>query len=241
MQTATDKKIDFLNDLEGTDIDSSVYPELERLSRDRNPEIRNRVAQVLDGACGEYTDILLRLLNDRDELVRVNACDSLSGTDSREAINGLEKHISDSSELVREYVYSSLYDTASMNPTAYKSEVRALLLPACKDEKSDRAGAVLACSLYALDEADAVNKIKSYISSEDCYVRNAAVQQLHAICGDVDISCFRKDLQAQYRKESVGFVKDALESLLEDIPTQCSKKGRRLSKKVSLSTTMISN
>ena len=32
MQTATDKKIDFLNDLEGTNIDSSVYPELERLS-----------------------------------------------------------------------------------------------------------------------------------------------------------------------------------------------------------------
>lgn len=218
MQTATDKKIDFLNDLEGTNFDGSVYPELERLSRDYNPEIRNRVAQVLDGACGEYTDILLRLLNDRDELVRVNACDSLSGTDSREAINGLEKHISDSSELVRGYVYSSLYDTASMNPTAYKSEVRALLLSARKDEKSDRAGAVLACSLYALGEADAANKIKSYISSEDCYVRNAAVQQLHAICGDVDISCFRKDLQAQYRKESVGFVKDALESLLKDIP-----------------------
>lgn len=76
----------------------------------------------------------------------------------------------------------------------------------------------MACSLYALGEADAVNKIKSYISSEDCYVRNAAVQQLHVICGDVDISCFRKDLQAQYHKESVGFVKDALESLLEDIP-----------------------
>ena len=109
MQTATDKKIDFLNDLEGTNIDSSVYPELERLSRDCNPEIRNRVAQVLGGARGEYTDILLRLLNDRDELVRVNACDSLSGTDSREVINGLEKHIADSSELVRGYVYSSLY------------------------------------------------------------------------------------------------------------------------------------
>lgn len=90
MQTATDKKIDFLNDLEGTNIDSSVYTELERLSRDCNPEIRNRVAQVLGGARGEYTDILLRLLNDRDELVRVNACDSLSGTDSREAINELE-------------------------------------------------------------------------------------------------------------------------------------------------------
>lgn len=65
----------------------------------------------------------------------------------------------------------------------------------------------MACSLYALGEADAANKIKSYISSEDCYVRNAAVQQLHAICGDADISCFRKDLQAQYHKESVGFVK----------------------------------
>ena len=209
MQTATDKKIDFLNDLEGTNIDSSVYPELERLSRDCNPEIRNRVAQVLGGARGEYADILLRLMNDRDELVRVNACDSLSGTDSREVINGLEKHIADSSELVRGYVYSSL--------AAYKSEVRALLLSACKDEKSDRAGAILVCSLYALGEADAANKIKSYISSEDCYVRNAAVQQLHAICGDADISCFRKDLQAQYHKESVGFVKDALESLLEDI------------------------
>lgn len=86
MQTATDKKIDFLNDLEGINIDSSVYPELERLSRDCNPEIRNRVAQVLGGARGEYIDILLRLMNDRDELVRVNACDSLSGTDSREAI-----------------------------------------------------------------------------------------------------------------------------------------------------------
>lgn len=89
---------------------------------------------MLGGARGEYTDILLRLLNDRDELVRVNACDSLSGTDSREAINELEKHISDSSELVRGYVYSSLYDTASMNPAAYKSEMRALLLSARKDE-----------------------------------------------------------------------------------------------------------
>ena len=46
MQTATDKKIDFLNDLEGINIDSSVYPELERLSRDCNPEIRNRVAHA---------------------------------------------------------------------------------------------------------------------------------------------------------------------------------------------------
>ena len=138
MQTATDKKIDFLNDLEGTNIDSSVYPELERLSRDCNPEIRNSVAQVLGGARGEYTDILLRLLNDRDELVRVNACDSLSGTDSCAAINELEKHISDSSELVRGYVYSSLYDTASMNPAAYKSEALALLLADCKDEKSVR-------------------------------------------------------------------------------------------------------
>lgn len=105
MQTATDKKIDFLNDLEGTNIDSSVYPELERLSRDCNPEIRNRVAQVLDGARGEYIDILLRLLNDRDELVRVNVCDSLSGTDSREAINELEKHISDSSTCPRICVF----------------------------------------------------------------------------------------------------------------------------------------
>lgn len=179
MQTAADKKIDFLNDLEGKNIDSSVYPELERLSHDRNPEIRNRVAQVLDGARGEYIDILLRLLNDRDELVRVNACDSLSGTDSREAINGLENHIADSSELVRGYVYSSLYDTASINPAAYKSEVRALLLSAYENEKSLRAGAVLACSLYALGEADTVNKIIHIIRGLLCEKRRRSTASRH--------------------------------------------------------------
>lgn len=129
------KKIDFINSVEQNGLDNSMYFKINKFSRSRNSEVRNRIAQALNGTDNkEYIEILMRLMNDDDEIVRASACDSLAGTESRDAVDEMERHICDSSEIVREYVYSSLFETASLYPKDYKSEIHKLLLPAYEKE-----------------------------------------------------------------------------------------------------------
>ncbi|TYQ18377.1 UNVERIFIED_CONTAM: HEAT repeat protein [Acetivibrio alkalicellulosi] len=85
---------------------------LECLSRDEDSEVRLRIAQILVFSNDEYTEkILVRLLDDNDELVRVNACDSLCNSSSKEVASFLiNKATKDKSSLVRTYAIMSVAD-----------------------------------------------------------------------------------------------------------------------------------
>ena len=88
------KKIDFINSVEQNGLDNSMYFKINKFSRSRNSEVRNRIAQALNGTGDkEYIEILMRLMNDDDEIVRASACDSLAGTESRDAVDEMERII----------------------------------------------------------------------------------------------------------------------------------------------------
>lgn len=211
------KKIDFINSVEKNGLDNSMYFKINKFSRSRNSEVRNRIAQALNGTGNkEYIEILMRLMNDDDEIVRASACDSLAGTESRDAVDEMERHICDSSEIVREYVYSSLFETASLYPKGYKSEIHKLLLSAYEKEKSYRAKAVLSCVLCGLGE-NLTEEIKKYLHCEDCYVRKAVLEQLDDISDNTDISLLLPDLIELHDVETVNFVKSSFEKLIDKL------------------------
>lgn len=218
MWRTVNKKIDFINSVEQNGLDNSMYFKINKFSRSRNSEVRNRIAQALNGTGDkEYIEILMRLMNDDDEIVRASACDSLAGTESRDAVDEMERHICDSSEIVREYVYSSLFETASLYPKDYKSEIHKLLLSAYEKEKSYRAKAVLSCALYGLGEKILTEEIKNYLHCEDCYVRKVVLEQLDDISDNTDISLLLPDLIELHGAETVNFVKSSFEKLIDKL------------------------
>ena len=93
-------------------LDENDLTKLEYLAKDKDDEIRGYIASVLILSNSIYSEkILKNLMNDKDELVRANACDSLGSFSSAELINLMKDHIQkDKSSLVRGYAALSLVD-----------------------------------------------------------------------------------------------------------------------------------
>lgn len=108
-----DEKLDIIEALGNSDVFTEYNLELLRyFSQDEEGEVRVKVAEILVFSSSSYTEeILINLLKDKDELVRVNACDSLSVSRSCEVINLLKDRIlMDKSSLVRGYAALSIGD-----------------------------------------------------------------------------------------------------------------------------------
>ena len=85
---------------------------LEGFSKDRDADIRGLVVEVLYDRDSEKAETILQiLLSDKDNMVRVNACDSLRGSMNKDMIEILKKYaICDPYFLVRGYAVSSIAD-----------------------------------------------------------------------------------------------------------------------------------
>ncbi len=108
-----DEKLDLIGKIEESDkYTKDDLKVLDSLSQDEDSEVRSRVAEILVFSNTVETEkILIRLLNDKEELVRVNACDSLSPSSSKDVISLLiDKAKNDKSSLVRAYAVMSVAD-----------------------------------------------------------------------------------------------------------------------------------
>ncbi|HEX9060575.1 MAG TPA: HEAT repeat domain-containing protein, partial [Clostridia bacterium] len=106
-----EEKYNLLNKLSDSDcITEDDLKILNILSFDEGDEIRSQVAEILENA--DYKDaegILVRLLQDKDGLVRAIACDSLRYSNSIEILNLLINIIKkDRVDLVRGYAANSI-------------------------------------------------------------------------------------------------------------------------------------
>lgn len=95
-------------------IDEKDIKTLIGLLKTNNSEIKSYIAELLVMASGEDAEIaLINLCKDEDELVRVNACDSLSVFSTSASYEQLLKSaLNDPSILVRTYAVLSLADIA---------------------------------------------------------------------------------------------------------------------------------
>lgn len=93
-------------------IDEKDIKTLIGLLKTNNSEIKSYIAELLVMASGEDAEIaLINLCKDEDELVRVNACDSLSVFSTSASYEQLLKSaLNDPSILVRTYAVLSLAD-----------------------------------------------------------------------------------------------------------------------------------
>lgn len=107
------QKLKMVEQLENIDnLSNDNLKLLDYLSNDEDYEVKAKVAEVLvESNNTEAEKILIKLLKDKDELVRVNACDSLCNSNSYEVICLLKDRIlKDKSNLVKGYAILSLAD-----------------------------------------------------------------------------------------------------------------------------------
>lgn len=166
---------------------------LDELSSNVHSDIRNRVAEVLVGCTPSLSEsILLKLLNDTDEIVRVNACDSLCYCISDKVIEALKIKAKNDTYLVRGYAVMSLGDIALSVGPPKNDEIHSYLLKVFLKEKSIWVKIHYYYVLYTLG---------------DLYYLQDLLQQLHNIQYRIRIITIRslEKIIAEDNKEEILF------------------------------------
>lgn len=170
-----DEKLSIIEEIEDSeDIAEADLSILDKLSRDKDDEIRARVAEVLVFTNSiKAENILIRLIKDKDELVRVNACDSLCNSNSVETVDYLKERIlKDKSNLVKGYAVLSLADVA-ININYNTDNLSIFLLDVLKKEKIIWVKINLYKALYMLGNKTYLNLLLNEINNR--YYRNRCI------------------------------------------------------------------
>jgi HEAT repeat protein len=149
---------------------SSFVSQLSAKSPDERREAAAQIGSILARA-GDSPQALIRALQDRSELVRVQAAESLGLISDRAALRGLWIALKDRSGLVRGYVASAIGDLGTN-----KDVVR--LRRALARERSPRAKVGYYAALHKLGEREAIPKLIELMRSSDYRVRCAAANNL---------------------------------------------------------------
>ena len=167
---------------EKDDIGSGDVKIITQLSGHEDPEIRAYSAQLLVSAKGssDAEKALIELCSDSDELVRVNACDSLTAFADIGAYNQLlDCVLNDDSQLVKRYAILSLIDIMNYIKID-KNNLKKLFLIT---SSSDNVPLMAACykGLYLLGDEKYLDNIIELTTAESYRDRCAVVN----ILGDI--------------------------------------------------------
>lgn len=193
--------------------------------RCKNGEVRLRTAQVLANVEEEsLLQLLYPLVNDPEELVRVNACDSLGNSKSPASYQLLVTKLQDT-PLVRSYVVLSLADIALSLGEKLQEECFHLLLEHLQTEEAP--GVTIGCyrSLYLLKREERyLDLLLRNLRHPDYRVRSAG---FHLLGDMVTPSNCRKIKQAvlecSKQEESV-----AVSSAINNFKKEFVSKGEKI-------------
>ena len=186
------------------------------LAKNEDGEIRSVIAEVLCEYANEFSEgLLISMLNDIDELVRCNACDSLGSSHSTSCIPPLLEKIKDESELVRCYAILSVTDIIKSTKVSTKpyAELLKTILP-------KEAGIVrLACysALYQFGEKKYLKRIARFLFSSDYHHQIFAIKTLKELKSDENKKVVGKALKKACEKSCPRSVKDVLEQVIKEI------------------------
>lgn len=154
---------------------------LEKCSKSRNTDIRYAAAEqlsVFDSLRAEK--ILLRMLSDKDEMVRANVCDSIGISRSKETIEVLKNYAITDTWLVRGYAIASMGDIA-LNSDADKTDLISFLEQSLQQETETWVKASYYRTLYILGRAEYLSKLLALINDDTYYVRCAVISCIESI------------------------------------------------------------
>ena len=215
------EKISLLLDLEEKsyeeELDENDYSILDKLSYDKEVVIRTLVAEILVESSDEKgEEILLRLTNDNDWLVRADACDSLCISESVTTYNLLKKMAKkDTSGYVRGYAILSLGDIAdNFNK---EDELIEFLEDRLKYEKVEFTKINIYAVLYNLGRKEYFDKLLSMINSKKYTNRCAVVVSLQEIANESNRDMIINVLLEHKKKETAMSVIYTINDAIKEI------------------------
>ena len=193
--------------------------QMEAWSFHEESEIRSRVAEILVLAAPSIIAqrILLRLCEDDNELVRVNACDSLSCYSSKTVIETLINVFSNiqESELVRWYSLMSIIDIVEEDYALVGNTE--LLCKSAMLESSVRIRGAGYMGLYILGDKSKLTPLVSLLSSNRYEDRCAIVCMLENIVDNSNKSMILNTVKKQLEREPTGAMRSKLSRLISFI------------------------
>ncbi|PJI10299.1 HEAT repeat domain-containing protein [Clostridium sp. CT7] len=213
-----DEKLNKIDEIENRSKFNKIdFEVLEKFSHDINDEVRSKVAEVLiftDNKQGE--EILIDLLDDKDELVRTNACDSLCISKSENVIKLLKnKILRDKSNLVRGYAVASLVDIVIAMD--YKIEdMKMFFINVLLREKDNWVKIDVYRGLYMLGDERYLNKLINILNDRNYRNRCSVVNILGALICKENFNVITSALENKFQVEK----SEAVKSSIEDIVTK---------------------
>ena len=199
------------------EFDEDDYSILKELSYDKELTIRALVARILvDSSDEKGEEILLRLTNDKEWLVRADACDSLCISESVTTYNLLKKIAKkDTSGYVRGYAILSLGDIA--DKINKEDELLEYLEDRLKHEKVQFTKINICTVLYNLGRKEYFGKLLSMINSKKYTNRGAVVNCLKYIANESNRDMIINVLLEHKKKETAMSVIYTINDAIKEI------------------------
>ncbi|KHD37620.1 hypothetical protein NL50_05430 [Clostridium acetobutylicum] len=185
---------------------------LKYFSRNANSDVRCRVAEILFSKVNkEGEEILINLIDDKNELVRTNACDSLCSSNSQKILQLLKsKVLEDKSYLVRGYALVSISEIAAR----INHDIREFLICALEKEEVKWVKINFYKALYMVGETTYLKLLIEELNNEYHGIRCAVVNILSEIISRENLEVIMKALKKRLKVEEVMSVKTEIEDFI---------------------------
>ena len=200
---------------EKSKLDTNDINILLELSKIDNSEIKSYIAELLVRSYGEETEkTLINMCNDADEIVRVNACDSLSVFPTLNTYNQLIKcAYNDKSDIVKTYAILSLADI--INQLEIDTTKLQELFEKFSKDKNISISAACFKGLYVLGKRNYLEKLFDLFSSENYQDRCMVVNILGDILNDKNNNYIMSELKKFKEAETSEAVNSTIDSIID--------------------------
>lgn len=209
------------------------YPQLTKkhfkiikaYAHDKDVFVRIQVAKVLINF-NDYIlskKILFELMNDNEELVRINAYDSLSVFDSKDVERLLKKAIKkERRELACAYAITSWAEVVTLRRKIVWKQYFFIHNLKKKNRIRTSERCLLKCCYahYIFGRKKALKEILSFLKSSDYHIRCATLNTLQYIIDSKNISSIKKEVETLLLQEDSRAVRTTAQKLLDiDVDT----------------------
>lgn len=203
-------KLEEKNILTGNDINL-----LKKLLVDSDEEKKILISQILaKDNTTRSENILLGLINDKSELVRANACDSLYNSISNNVVEELLVKANNDTSLVKYYAILSLGDIVEIN-TENKQKVIENLRNLRKNNKDISVNISISKVLYQLGDKAELNILLSYLDDSNYQNRCATLNCISEIISANNFKKIIPILKEKIKAEDSLAVKESLENIIK--------------------------
>lgn len=184
---------------------------LKKLSYDTNSFVKGLVASLMVNSIDEFGfEILNRLSKDKNDYVRTEVFDSLSGFNDIKAVSLLQNAIStETNNLARSYAIMSFGDVVYNLEISNDYKEYVYIIKSCNKSKN----CILSClyCLYQFGE-NVIEDILSFLDDNDYHIRLSAISVLEEIVNNDNLDIITRKLNDRLKIENCNSVIDKIKN-----------------------------